>query len=131
MEALQEQLLAAQQGQLAAQQERAAQAINAQAAADHATAQAQAAQAVADLAAAQAAPARGPTGPVVFTLSPALATNALINYGTGEGMKLYGRATAPLDALFNGDSGSLRLFLSKVQLRASQSGWTAILKIRN
>jgi hypothetical protein len=43
----------------------------------------------------------------------------------------YGRATAPLDALFNGDLGSLRLFLSKVQLRAVQSGWTAILKIRN
>jgi hypothetical protein len=79
-----------------------------------AQAQAQAAQAAVDLAAAQAATG-GPTGPVVFALSPALATNALINYGTGEGIKLYGRAMSPLDTLFNGDSASLRLFLSKVQ----------------
>jgi hypothetical protein len=114
-----------------AQQERdPAQANNAQTVADRATAQAQAAQAMVDLAAAQAA-AGGPAGPVTFALSPALATNALINYSTGEGIQLYGRATAPLDALYNGDSASLQLFLSKVQQRATQSGWTAILQISN
>jgi hypothetical protein len=99
MEALQDQLVRAAQ-----QEKDATQAINAQAVADRATAQAQAAQVMAgDLAAAQAA-AGGPTGSVPFALSPALATSAFINYSTGEGIKLYGRATgAPLDALYNGD----------------------------
>jgi hypothetical protein len=123
MEALQEQLLAVQQ------ERDDTQANNVQAVADRAASQEQAAQAMVDLAAAQAA-AGGPAGPVTFSLSPALATNALINYVTGEGIKLYGRATAPLDALFNGDYASLRLFLtSKVQQRATQSGWTDILQI--
>jgi hypothetical protein len=117
MEALQEQLAAAQ-------------AINAPAVVHRVTAQAQAAQVLADLAAAQAATG-GPTRPVAFALSPALATITLINYGTVEGIKLYGRAWAPLDNLFNGDSASLRLFLYKVQTRATQSGWTAILQISN
>jgi hypothetical protein len=114
MEALQEQLRVMQQERDTAR----------------ATAQAQAAQAAAAKAAAQAATG-GPTRTVVFALSPALATSALINYGTGEGIKLYGRATALLDTLFNGDSASLRLFLSKVQQRVTQSGWAAILQISN
>jgi hypothetical protein len=95
-----------------------------------ATSQVQAAQASADLAAAQAATG-GPTGPVVFALSPALASNNLIDYSTSEGIKLYGKAVAPLETLYNGDSASLRLFLSKVQRRADQSGWTSILQISN
>jgi hypothetical protein len=93
MEALQEQLRVMQQERDTAQ-------------VDRATAQAQAAQALVDLAAAQAATG-GPAGPVVFALSPALASNDLINYSTGEGIKLNGKATAPLDTLYNGDSASL------------------------
>jgi hypothetical protein len=46
-------------------------------------------------------------------------------------LKLYGKAVAPLETLYNGDSASLRLFLSKVQRRADQSGWTSILQISN
>jgi hypothetical protein len=60
-----------------------------------------------------------------------LASNDLINYSTGEGIKLYGKAKAPPDTLYNGDSASLRLFLSKVQHRANQSGWKSILQISN
>jgi hypothetical protein len=85
-----------------------------------ATAQSQAAQAAVDLAATQAATG-GPAGQVVFALTPALASNDLINYSTGEGIKMYGKAIAPLDTLYNGDSASLRLFLSKMQQRANQS----------
>jgi hypothetical protein len=33
--------------------------------------------------------------PVMFALSPALATNALINYQSGEGMKIYGEPLHP------------------------------------
>ena len=100
-------------------------------------------RALQDLAAAQAAAALPPIGgggaplpapavprgPVMFALSPALASRTLIDYRSGEGIKIYGKATAPLDSLFNGDSGALRLFLSKVQQRATEFGWSAILRI--
>jgi hypothetical protein len=127
MEALQEALQEAQQ------ERDAAQALVNQAGAERATAQAIAAQALLDLAAAQAVAAAAATeggavtgGVVTFALSPALASNLLLDYRTGEGIKIYGIARAPLDVLFDGDSGGLRLLLSKVQQRATQSGWTAI-----
>jgi hypothetical protein len=92
--------------------------------------QATAAQAVQDLALAQAAAATAAAAVIVtFALSPALASNALLNYKSGEGIKIYGKATAPLDVSFDGDSGALRLFLNKVQQRATQFGWTGILQI--
>jgi hypothetical protein len=53
----------------------------------------------------------------------------ILNYKTSEGIKIYGKATAPLDVLFNGNSGALHPFLSKVQQRAMQSGWLTILRI--
>jgi hypothetical protein len=126
MEALQEAL---QEAQL---ERDAAQALANQAGAKRATAQATAAQALLDLAAAQAVAATAGAvigGAVTFALSPALASNLLLDYRTGERIKIYGKATAPLDVLFDGDSGGLRLFLSKVQQRATQFGWTAILQI--
>jgi hypothetical protein len=89
-----------------------------------------------DLAAAQAVAAAAATGggavtggAVTSALSPALASYLLLDYRTGEGIKIYGKSMAPLDVLFNGDSGGLCLFLSKVQQRATQFGWTAILQI--
>jgi hypothetical protein len=86
------------------------------------------AQALLDLTAAQAAVAAAATGggAVPFALSPTLALSLLLNYKT-EGIKIYGKVTAPLDVLFYGDSGGLHLFLSKVQQRATQFGWTRIL----
>jgi hypothetical protein len=68
-------------------------------------------------------------GNVAFTLSPALASSTLLDYRTGEGIKIYGKATSPLDVAFDGDSGALRLFLNKVQQRATQFGWTDILQV--
>jgi hypothetical protein len=117
--------------QIAEQERDAAQALTTQAAADRATAQATAAQALLDLAAAQAVAATAATGgqAVTFALSPALASNALLDYRTGEGIKIYGKATAPLDVPYDGDSGGLRLFLSKVQQRATQYGWSDILQV--
>jgi hypothetical protein len=44
-------------------------------------------------------------------------------------MKMYGKATAPMDVLFSGDAALLRLFLSKVRQRANQSGWIGILRV--
>ena len=124
MEALQEEL------NLANQARDAAQALANQAAADQATAQAQAAQAVLDLANERAAAAALVTWPLTFALSPALAsTNTLLNYKTSEGIKIYNKATAPMDTLFSGDSGNLRLFLAKVQQKSNQYGWHRILTI--
>jgi hypothetical protein len=109
-----------QQLQIAEQERDAAQALLLQV-------QATAAQAVQDLATANAAAAA--TVVVTFALSPALASNTVLNYKSGEGIKIYGKATAPLDIPFDGDSGALRLFLNKVQQRATQFGWTGILHI--
>jgi hypothetical protein len=115
---------------LANQQRDAAQALATQAAADQAAAQAQTAQAVLDLAAARAAAAALVAGPPTFALSPALAsTNALLNDNTSEGIKIYNKATSPMETLFTGDSGSLRLFLAKVQQKSNQYGWHRVLTI--
>jgi hypothetical protein len=87
-------------------------------------AEATAAQAMVDLAMAQMAAAAAnalvltaaavTAGQGTFALSPALASNTLLNYRSSEGIKIYGKATLPLDSLFDRDSGALRLFLSKV-----------------
>jgi hypothetical protein len=81
-------------------------------------------------AAAQAA-ATAATGNVTFALSPALASNALLNYRTIKGIKIHGKATSPLDTLFKSESGALCLFLSKVQQRANQFGWNSILQVQH
>jgi multidrug efflux pump subunit AcrA (membrane-fusion protein) len=122
---------------LAEQERDAQQQLRTQADAARATAEATAAQALLDLAQAQAAAATanaavlaaGAAATVKFTLSPALASGTLLNYKSREGIKIYGKATAPLEVLFSGDSGALRLFLRKVQHRATQFGWTDILRI--
>jgi hypothetical protein len=120
MEALQQAL------QEAEQERDAAQALTTEAAAQRATAQATAAQALLDLAAAQAVAAAAATrvGAVTFALYTALASNLLLDYRTGEGIKIYGKAKAPLNVLFNGDSGGLRLFLSKVP-----TVWSSLVRI--
>jgi multidrug efflux pump subunit AcrA (membrane-fusion protein) len=100
----------------------------AQAVADVATAQAATTAANLATAAARAAPA---TGPVVFAMSPALATSAaLLNYNSSEGIKIYNKATTPMEALYDGGSGNLRLFLSKIQQKGNQYGWNRILTIQ-
>ena len=122
--------------QVANDQRDAAVAQQAAAVAARIAAEALTAQAITDAAAAQAATAaalaaRGPPGPTVFTLSPALASsNALLNYNTSEGIKIYNKSTTPMEVPYNGGSGGLRLFLSKVQQKANQFGWDRILTIR-
>jgi hypothetical protein len=124
MEALQEQLHVAEQERDAARTAATqADAERAQAIMNLTAATAAAAVAAADQ------PAAPPPAPIFFALSPALATNATLDYRTGEGMKMYGKAIAPLDVLFSGDAALLRLFLSKVRQRATQSGWTGILQV--
>jgi hypothetical protein len=93
------------------------------------TAEATAAQALVDLATANTAAAVANAAVLAAALSPALASTKLLDYKSGEGIKIHGKATSPLDALFNGDSGA-RLFLSKVQQCAIQFGWMDILKIK-
>jgi hypothetical protein len=128
MEALQEAI------RIAEQERDAALALTNQANAARTAAEELAAQALVDLTTAQAATATAQAavlaaasvaaGNVTFALSPALASSTLLDYRTGEGIKIYGKATSPLDVAFDGDSGALRLFLNKVQQRATQFGWT-------
>jgi hypothetical protein len=53
----------------------------------------------------------------------------LLDYTSSEGIKIYNKVTAPMDALYDGGSGNLRLFLSKMQQKGNQYGWTRILTI--
>jgi hypothetical protein len=65
-----------------------------------------------------------PAGATTFALSPALVnSNALLNYKTSKGIKIYNKATSPMESLYNGGSGNLRLFLSKMQQKGNQYGW--------
>jgi hypothetical protein len=69
-------------------------------------------------------------GNVEFALLQALASSTLIYYISEEGIsRSMERQPLYLTVLFDGDLGGLRLFLSKVQHRANQFGWLAILQI--
>jgi hypothetical protein len=106
-----------------------------QAAAEATTVQAvmvtNAAQAAAAAANAAALAAGLPPPATVFALSPALAmSNALLDYTSSEDtIKIYNKATAPIEALYDGGLGNLRLFLSKMQQKGNQYRWTRILTI--
>jgi hypothetical protein len=99
------------------QERDAAEAFRVQAVAQRAMAVATAAQVMVDLATARTATAvanaavvtaaAAPAGNLTFALSPALASTALLNYNLGEGIKIYGKVTSPLDVLFDGESGAL------------------------
>ena len=57
-----------------------------------------------------------------FSLSPAHASNNVINYGTSDGMKLYNKATKP-GFEYDGTSDFLRLFLEVFKDHAAESNW--------
>ena len=66
---------------------------------------------------------------VNFALAPGRANNAVLDYTTSEGIKLYGKAVAPLDPKYDLQSGGLFTFLQKVRNRAIEQDWEAILRI--
>ena len=60
----------------------------------------------------------------VFSLTPALAFQGVIDYHTSEGRKIYSTATAKLDEeLYDCTPKELHQFLQSVQLRAKNFGW--------
>jgi len=65
----------------------------------------------------------------VFALTPALANPDPVDYNTSEGMKLYKSATEKLHHTFDGETGSLRLFLQALQQRVDAFGWESILTV--
>ena len=98
-----------------------------------AAAQAAAAQAALDATAAagallaNAAPAA--VAPVTrFSLSPAHASDDVINYGTSDGMKLYNKATKP-GFEYDGTADFLRLFLEVFKDHAAESNWGSNINI--
>ena len=54
------------------------------------------------------------SNPVPFALSPALVSNAIINYRTASGSKLFKGATATLLTLFNREPQHLQLFRAQL-----------------
>jgi hypothetical protein len=65
----------------------------------------------------------------VFALTPALANPDPVDYNSNEGMKLYKSATEKLNHTFDGETGSLRLFLQALQQRADAFRWASILTV--
>ena len=66
-----------------------------------------------------------------FALAPALVNNAIIDYSTSEGAKLYRAAITKLssEAQFGCDPANLKVFLALLKARMQTSGWTTILEI--
>ena len=68
--------------------------------------------------------------PVAFALSPAQAgAQALIDYSTSEGAKLYKANTEPLDTKFDGNVKNLRVFLADAARHATSAGWDDITNV--
>ena len=66
---------------------------------------------------------------VLFALAPALIDNAVIDYSTAAGAKLYAKAMEALKDLYAGSEGDLGLFLQQVKTRAKAYGWVHILAV--
>ena len=70
-----------------------------------------------------------PAAFVFLALTPALANPDPVDYNSNEGMKLYKSATEKLNHTFDGETGSLRLFLQALQQRADAFGCASILTV--
>jgi hypothetical protein len=62
---------------------------------------------------------------VVYAATPALHTQALLNYQSSEDVKIYNKSTTKLaDELYDLSSANFRPFLLLLKERAGESGWT-------
>jgi hypothetical protein len=76
------------------------------------------------------APVQNPAGP--FALTPAMATQDVIDYTTSTGIKLYKTIITPNETKFDGSSGKLLAFLDDIEQKALRYGWnTNLLSISN
>jgi hypothetical protein len=67
--------------------------------------------------------------PVNFAIAPGQANNTVLDHATTEGIKLCGKAIAPLDPMCDLKSEGLFTFLQKVRNRAIEQDWDGILQI--
>ena len=66
---------------------------------------------------------------VPFALSPAMAANAIVDYTTPTGQKLYKAAIAPLEKKFDGSYDKVLLFLRNVEQHVIEKNLTGILTV--
>jgi hypothetical protein len=65
-----------------------------------------------------------------FSYFPGGGSNTPWNFGTSDGEKIYRRATAPIDPIYDGAAKGLSLFLRAIGLRGKGLGWaTSIFSI--
>lgn len=64
-----------------------------------------------------------------FALAPGRLGTEVLDYSSSEGIKLYNKATAPLENKYDLDPGHLYGFLQKVRNRAMNQNWQEICKI--
>ena len=62
-------------------------------------------------------------GTVQFALSPALISDKVLDYGNVADSKLYYRAIAAMDPLFDVEPPGLKLFLENLQNQADTFNW--------
>ena len=89
---------------------------------------------VAQLAAVQAQPPQQPqaqpqVGP--FALTPATATQNVIDLTHSSGIKLYKVITTPLETKYDGSTNKLLAFLTEIELKAANYGWNDALLLIN
>lgn len=70
---------------------------------------------------------------VRFALAPGLVEDQVIDFGTAYGMRFYQSATSSLygsgETKFNSEPGNMNAFLSKIDMRAQEQGWSEICSI--
>jgi hypothetical protein len=67
--------------------------------------------------------------PVRFALTPALATNTVLDYSSRAGAKLFDMATASLETSFDMRAKNIKLFLEELSIRSTTFGWSDIMEI--
>jgi hypothetical protein len=65
----------------------------------------------------------------VLALWPGLANNAILDYNTSDGRKIYNKAITPLTTQDDLNDDGLQTFLAKVSARARESNWEDIINV--
>ena len=73
-------------------------------------------------------PAQQPP-PVLFALTPARVTNAVLDYNNNIATKIYKGAVMPLSPDFDVDAEGLNVFLAALYSKAREYGWDTILEV--
>jgi hypothetical protein len=67
--------------------------------------------------------------PAPFALFPGAAGIGVLDFTKSESLKLFAKATAPIDPKYNLEEGKLRIFIDQIRQRGKIYGWQQILNV--